>query len=60
MKNGGRKVMILNYRRRNRGTGRLNDLLKVTCPIWGRAKLHWTATLVVKAGGKKAEREGIC
>lgn len=60
MKNRGRKVMILDYRRRNRGIGRLNDLLKVTCLIWGRAKLQWIATLVVKGGGKKAEREGIC
>lgn len=58
MKSYGRKVMVLDYRWRNRGTERLSDLLKVTCLIRGKAKLQWGATLVVEGGRKEGGSKG--
>lgn len=60
MKSRGREVTILNYRLRNRGTQRLNDLLKVTCLTGAgpnfRGELLWWSRVLERT---EAGREGI-
>lgn len=48
--------MVFDYRR-NKGTERLSDLLKITCLVRGRAKLQWGTTLMVKGDGEEGGRK---